>query len=519
MIAVVAWLMAGQECVLRAVHRRGGIGDLLPLRAGPGDAGGHHGGHRQGRELGILFKSAEALERAHDVRAAVLDKTGTLTEGKPAVKHILTAGGVGEAELIRLAASAERNSRHPLAAAVLERAAQGGIDGAEVEGFEERPGRGIMARLDDKALLAGNEKLLTEAGVDISPLRDGAVALAEGGETLIWIAYDGALAGVIGLSDQIKPTSRQAVKALNDMGIETVMLTGDNRRAAQAVAGALGVRRVEAEVLPGDKARAVQDIQKEGKRCAMIGDGINDAPALTVADVGIAIGAGSDIAIESAGVVLMKGDLMDAANAIRLSRAVIKNIKENLFWAFFYNALGIPLAAGVFYPLLGWTLSPMFAAAAMSLSSLCVVLNALRLTRFKPIAAPDTRDDTSAHSGAPQTAGAPAHSGAPQTVGAPAQRGGEASPRSGDQPETARREAPDASDETPKEEETMKRTVHIEGMSCGHCAAHVERALRAIGMDAHVDLEKKQAAATGMASNEAIEKAVADAGYRVTAID
>jgi len=487
LVAVAAWLIAGQSASFALSIGVSVLVISCPCALGLATPVAIMAGTGKGAGLGILFKNAEALERAHDVRAAVLDKTGTLTEGKPAVASLLTAEGVGEAQLLALAASAEAKSRHPLAAAILARAEEEGVRPMEVEGFEERPGRGVSARLGGETLLAGSEKLLAEAGVDASFLSERARALAERGETLIWIAQGGALRGVMGLSDQIKPTSRRAVALLREMGIETVMLTGDNRRAAQAVAGALGIDRVEAEVLPGDKAKAVEAIQREGKRCAMIGDGINDAPALTVADVGIAIGAGSDIAIESAGVVLMKGDLMDAVNAIRLSRAVLRNIKENLFWAFFYNALGIPLAAGAFYPLLGWTLSPMFAAAAMSLSSVCVVLNALRLTRFKPVRAGEA--EISAPPAATPEAPEP-------------QAPGDLSPA-----------------QFQEEEDPMTKTVHIEGMSCGHCAAHVERALRGIGLTATVDLAKKQASVSGDASDEAIRAAVADAGYEVASID
>jgi len=485
LIATFGWLIAGKGVSFALSIGVAVLVISCPCALGLATPVAIMAGTGKGASMGILFKNAEALERAHDVRAAVLDKTGTLTSGKPAVAHLLTAPGVDAKRLMALAASAEKPSRHPLAAAVLARAGEDGVAAPEVEGFEERPGRGVTARLEGKPLMAGSEKLLTENGVDVSPLQEKARALSDGGETLIWIALDGALAGVIGLADTIKPTSREAIAALNAMGIETVMLTGDNRRAAQAVASALGVARVEAEVLPGDKARVVQQIQKEGKKVAMIGDGINDAPALTVADVGIAIGAGSDIAIESAGVVLMKGDLMDAVNAVSLSRAVLRNIKENLFWAFFYNALGIPLAAGLFYPLTGWTLNPMFAAAAMSMSSVCVVLNALRLTRFKPRAA---RHDHAAPARPPEIS-----------------------------------EITETRPEEPaeiKEEKTAMKTVHVEGMTCGHCAMRVEKALSGIGLTAKVDLDKKIAAVSaGDAPDEAIKKAVEDAGYEVTGIE
>ncbi len=489
-LATVAWLIAGQSVSFALSIGVAVLVISCPCALGLATPVAIMAGTGKGASLGILFKSAEALERAHDVKAAVLDKTGTLTEGKPRVAGLLTAPGITPKALLKLAASAEKPSRHPLVAAVMRRAEAEGALPEAVEGFEERPGRGVSAMIRGEILLAGSEKLLIEGGVNLAAIQERARLLSDQGQTLIWLSLGGRLQGVIGLADTLKPTSRQAVDMLNRMGVETIMLTGDNRRAAHAVAQALGVKRVEAEVLPGDKARVVQEIQREGKKCAMIGDGINDAPALTVADVGIAIGAGSDIAIESAGVVLMKGDLMDAVNAIALSRAVLRNIKENLFWAFFYNALGIPLAAGLFYPLTGWTLNPMFAAAAMSLSSVCVVLNALRLTRFKPLAAPAMEPEPARFHPMEEKV----------------------------ETESERPEVPTETAGT-GEEKTMGKTVYIEGMSCGHCAAHVEQALRSLGLTAKVDLKSKTAAiSAGDASDEAIKKAVEDAGYEVTKV-
>ncbi len=341
-------------------------------------------GTGKGASNGILIASAEALERAHALDTVVLDKTGTVTEGRPVVTDIAPSPGVEPRELLRAAASIEAGSEHPLADAVAERARADGVQAAKAEHFLAVPGKGVTARLDGLDYAAGNLRLMNDTGADTAAARDAADRFAAQGKTLLYIACGKTLLGLIAVADKVKPASREAVEAFKALGIDVVMLTGDNAATAQAVKNVLGIDKVVAEVLPGDKEQEIRALQQGGKTVGMIGDGINDAPALARADVGMAIGAGTDIAIESADIVLMKSDLRDAVTAVELSRATLRNIKENLFWAFFYNVCGIPLAAGVFYPLLGWKLSPMFAAAAMSMSSVFVVTNALRLKFFKP---------------------------------------------------------------------------------------------------------------------------------------
>ena len=341
-------------------------------------------GTGKGASNGILIKSAEALETAHTVSTVVLDKTGTITEGKPKVTDLLAAPGIEEQELLSIAASVEKPSEHPLAEAIVEHALEKDAQIRPVGKFEAVSGRGIVAEISGAEYLAGNLALMQEHGVPADEMRQAAERFAEDGKTPLYFARGNSLLGVIAVADVVKPTSREAIEEFKAMGIDVVMLTGDNKRTAEAIRRQLHIDRVVAEVMPQDKESEVRAIQESGKKVAMIGDGINDAPALARADVGIAIGAGTDVAIESADIVLMKSDLLDAVTAIQLSKATIRNIKQNLFWAFFYNSIGIPLAAGVFYFLLGWKLNPMFAAAAMSLSSVCVVSNALRLKFFKP---------------------------------------------------------------------------------------------------------------------------------------
>jgi len=340
-------------------------------------------GTGRGAELGILIKSGEALEIAGRTGIVVFDKTGTLTQGRPEVTDIIGAEGVDAREVLRFAAAAEKLSEHPLAEAILKRADQEGVEIPEPSGFSAVPGRGIRVEAEGRTILLGNVRFLRENGVDPGALEDRAAGLAEEGKTPIFLAADGGLLGVIAAADRIKDTSAQAVAGLHRLGIETVMLTGDNRRSAEAVARQAGIDRVVAEVLPGDKAEEVKRLQGEGKVVAMVGDGINDAPALAQADVGIAVGGGADVAVESADIVLMRGDLRDVDTAVRLSRASLRNIRQNLFWAFGYNVLGIPVAAGLLHAFGGPLLSPMFAAAAMSLSSVSVVTNALRLRTFR----------------------------------------------------------------------------------------------------------------------------------------
>ena len=340
----------------------------------------------KGAELGVLFKSAEALEALHKVGAVVLDKTGTVTEGRPSVTDVVPAEGVTEKGLVKLAAALESKSEHPLAEAIVAYARDRGVVPRAVEGFEALPGRGVKAREGENAIAAGNARFMAELGVDVpSELCE---RLAGEGKTPLFFAKNGALVGTVAVADTVKPTSRRAVETFKALGLRTVLLTGDNALTAKAVAEQVGVDEVLADVLPQDKERHIRMLQEAGSTVAMVGDGVNDAPALARADVGIAIGTGTDIAADSADVVLMRGDLLDVTRAIELSRATIRNIKQDLFWALFYNSIGIPLAAGVFYPILGWQLSPMFGAAAMSLSSLCVVSNALRLRGFRSKLAP-----------------------------------------------------------------------------------------------------------------------------------
>ena len=414
-------------------------------------------------EQGILIKSAESLELMHRVQTVVLDKTGTVTQGLPKVTDILCAEGVTAEDLLCVAASAEQPSEHPLARAIIDEAKERRVPLCAVSDFTAVPGGGVQAQLDGAAIYAGNERFMTLTGVNTGALRHAAEKLAQEGKTPLFFAEEERLLGVIAVADTVKSDSAEAIARLQALGRDVVLLTGDNERTAQAVASQIGVKRVLAQVLPQDKAQCVAQLQREGKRVAMVGDGINDAPALAKADVGLAIGAGTDIAIESADIVLMKSTLRDVVTAVELSGAVLRNIRQNLFWAFFYNAIGIPVAAGVLYPAFGITLNPMIAAAAMSLSSVCVVGNALRLRRYH----------------------------------------------------TAERF-------THKEESTMTKTMTIEGMMCTHCSGRVESALNAIdGVSAKVDLEKKTAAVTLSAdvSDEVLRKAVTDAGYEVVSID
>ena len=341
-------------------------------------------GTGQAAQQGILIKSAESLELLHKVQTVVLDKTGTVTMGQPRVTDILCASGVTEEELLCVAASAEKPSEHPLAHAIVEESQARHIPLCPVSGFRSVPGGGIQATLSGEAVLAGNAGYLAQNGVSLAAMEADAHRLAEDGKTPLFFAESGHLLGCIAVADVVKPDSAKAIAALRRMGRRVVLLTGDNQRTANAIARQIGVDQVIAQVLPQDKAKCVAQLQQQGQRVAMVGDGVNDAPALAQADVGLAIGAGTDIAIESADVVLMKSSLLDIPAAMDLSRAVLRNIKQNLFWAFFYNSIGIPVAAGVLYPALHLTLNPMLAAAAMSLSSVCVVSNALRLRGWKP---------------------------------------------------------------------------------------------------------------------------------------
>ncbi len=338
----------------------------------------------KGAEFGILIKSGEALETAHKVKTVVLDKTGTITEGRPALTDIRTYNGWSEADALTLAASAERGSEHPIARAIVSAAEERGLKLTSPERFTAAAGRGIDAEVGGVRVLAGNRALMDGSGVDATASDADARALSSAGRTLMYIAADGKLAALMAAADTVKPTSREAVARLKSLGVNVYMMTGDNAETAAAIASRVGIGNVLSEVLPQDKAGEVKRLQEAGRTVAMVGDGINDAPALVQADVGIAIGTGTDVAVESADIVLMRGDLNKVADAVALSRATIRNIKQNLFWAFIYNSLGIPFAAGVVYLFGGPLLSPVFAGAAMAFSSVSVVSNALRLRRFKP---------------------------------------------------------------------------------------------------------------------------------------
>ena len=390
-IATIVWMLVGQpfEFALSI-----GIAVLViscPCALGLATPVAIMVGTGQGAVNGILIKSAESLEITHLIDTVVLDKTGTITQGEPVVTDIIPIDGITKDELLRIAGSIEKPSEHPLADSVVKKVAEIGLELDEVQGFEAISGKGVVGSIDGKKYISGNLAMMKENGIDITTLKSDADVLADNGKTPLYFASDEKLLGIIAVADVVKPTSADAIKELKNMGVDVVMLTGDNAKTAEAIRKQLDIDRVVAEVLPQDKESEIRSIQAEGKRVAMVGDGINDAPALARADVGIAIGAGTDIAIESADIVLMKSDLQDVVTAIELSNATIRNIKQNLFWAFFYNSLGIPLAAGVFYSVLGWKLNPMFAAAAMSLSSIFVVTNALRLKLFKPRKARETK--------------------------------------------------------------------------------------------------------------------------------
>lgn len=445
-------------------------------------------GTGRGAASGVLIKSAEALETVHEVNTIVLDKTGTITKGEPGVTDILYSSSAGEAQLVKTAASLEKYSEHPLAQAIVKYAEQKNVQLVPVTGFTQQAGRGIKGVMEGKGCFGGNRRMLEEAGLYDDNVKMLEEKLAAEGKTPLFFASDGVLLGIIALADRVKPTSRAAIEEMKRMGLEVVMLTGDNARTAQAIQKEVGADRVVAEVLPQDKETEIRRLQQQGKKVAMVGDGINDAPALARADVGIAIGAGTDIAIESADLVLMKNDLLDVAGAVQLGHAVIRNIKQNLFWALFYNAICIPVAAGVFYPWLGIKLSPMLGALAMSFSSVFVVTNALRLRFFNPVYAADSGAD------APSAA---AHE--------------------------CRVEAVDILNTNKKERvDTMKKVLDIEGMMCQHCVAHVNKALSGVeGVEAvEVSLENKNATVTLAAevSDDVLTKAVVDAGYEVKGV-
>ncbi len=419
-------------------------------------------GTGKGAQYGILTKSAESLETAHQVDTVVLDKTGTITEGKPSVTDIAPVG-ISDKELLQIAASIEYLSEHPIAKAIVEKA--NGLELSNVADFEQIAGQGVKGSVDGKKVLAGNYKMMRENNIEVSEDE----VFAKDGKTSLYFAVDNKFVGIIAVADTIKATSRQAIEDMRNMGLDVIMLTGDNAVTANAIKNKLSLSSAVAEVLPSDKEDEVRKLQQNGHKVAMVGDGINDAPALTRADVGIAIGAGTDIAIESADIVLMKSDLQDVVTSIELSHTVIKNIKENLFWAFFYNALGIPIAAGVLYGIAGLKLNPMIAALAMSFSSVFVVSNALRLRFFKPKC---------------------------------------------NNIKTVKNE---------KENKTMTKTIKINGMMCSHCTGRVGEVLNAIdGVSAEVSLDNGGQAVVTLAkdvSDDVLKKAVVDAGYEVVGIE
>jgi Cu+-exporting ATPase len=381
--AGAAWLISGQSVVFSMTIFTAVLVIACPCALGLATPTAIMVGTGKGAENGILIKGGAALEEAHRIQTVILDKTGTITQGAPVVTDVIEANGRAGDEILQLAASAEKGSEHPLGEAIVKGAESRRLAFLPAEAFQAIPGRGIEARIGGKSVLLGNAKLMGERDVDLGSLAERSDELAERGKTPMFVAVNGKPAGIIAVADVPKESSAGAISEMREMGLEVVMITGDNRRTAQAIADQVGVDRVFAEVLPQDKAEAVKRIQAEGRKVAMVGDGINDAAALAQSNVGIAIGSGTDVAIESADIVLMRSDLADVAAAIRLSKGTIRTIKQNLFWAFCYNVLGIPVAAGVLHLFGGPLLNPIFAAAAMSLSSVSVVSNALRLRRLK----------------------------------------------------------------------------------------------------------------------------------------
>ena len=486
LVTFAAWLLMGKSFEFAMSM---GIGVLViscPCALGLATPTAIMVGTGKGAEQGILVRSAQALEIARTVDTVVLDKTGTVTKGKPQVTQVIPASGVAEEELLQLAVALERPSEHPLAEAVLVYTGEKGFCPVPVEDFAALSGRGAKGKLQGETALAGNLLLMQEEGIDPGDLAQAGEKLAQKGNTPLYFAWKGRIMGLIAVADVIKETSPRAVKELEKMGVQVVMLTGDNEVTAQAIGKAAGITKVIAGVMPQDKERHVRQLQEQGHKVAMVGDGINDAPALARADVGIAIGAGTDVAIESADVVLMHSDLMDVPAAIQLSRATIRNVKQNLFWALLYNSIGIPLAAGVLYPAFGLRLNPMFGAAAMSMSSVCVVSNALRLKFFRP------RFD------------------------------GEALPAETQQEvEIINTNSIEKEENHESEEKPMKKTIMIQGMMCPNCVKHVKNALSALpGCQVEVDLEKgmAQVEMSQPVSDDTLRQAVTDAGYTVTEI-
>ena len=478
-ISAVIWLMVGATVEFALST---GIAVLViscPCALGLATPTAIMTGTGRGAQMGILIKSAEALETAGGINTVVLDKTGTITKGKPQVTDV-TAIAVNQSELVDIAVSLEELSEHPLANAVVEYGNSVGYNKLAVSNFTSYGGMGVSAEIKGEKIFAGNVKLMKSNNVDICEYQSSIDDLASQGKTPLIFSKSNSVIGIIAVADVIKESSKQAVKELQSMNIDVVMLTGDNQATANAIGKACNISNVIAEVLPQDKEANVRKLQAENRRVAMVGDGINDAPALAKADVGVAIGAGTDIAIDSADVVLVKSNLIDIVKFIQLSRRTMLNIKENLFWALIYNSLGIPLAAGAFYSILGWKLNPMYGAAAMCVSSVCVVLNALRLRTFKP------------------------HFKHIQS-------------ENGDEKSTE--EINTTIIEKREEEKIMTKKIIIEGMMCSHCSGAVEKALNAIdGVTATVDLQNKCATVTGDVADDVLTAVITEAGYTVTEI-
>lgn len=473
LVAGAAWLISGRPFSFALARAISVLVISCPCALGLATPVAIMVGSGVGAKHGVLFKTASALEQTGKTQIVVLDKTGTLTKGEPQVTDILPASGYDADSLLRLAASLESKSEHPLAAAITRRAGESNVETDEAQGFTALPGHGVRAEINGKTAIGGNAALIKSKGMLDADMKALGERLADEGKTPLYFAFDGRIAGIIAVADVVKEDSGQAISDLKDMGIRTVMLTGDNRRTALSVAKQTGIDEVVSDVLPGDKAEVVEKLRKYGK-VAMVGDGINDAPALTQADIGIAIGAGADVALDAADVVLMKSSVGDVAAAIRLSRQTLRNIHENLFWAFFYNCIGIPIAAGALIPAFNIALNPMLGAAAMSLSSFCVVTNALRLNFFKP--------DRPFKGKSKQPAELP-------------------------------KLMPTEENIKNTEETTMKKTVYINGMMCSHCTAHVQKALGALdGVESvEVSLEDKKAVLT---LNKNVDEAVITAAVR-----
>lgn len=477
LVAGAAWLISGRPFSFALARAISVLVISCPCALGLATPVAIMVGSGVGAKHGVLFKTASALEQTGKTQIVVLDKTGTLTKGKPQVTDILPASGYDADSLLRLAASLESKSEHPLAAAITRRAGENNVETDEAQGFTALPGHGVRAEINGKTAIGGNAALIKSKGMLDADMKTLGERLADEGKTPLYFAFDGRIAGIIAVADVVKEDSGQAISELKNMGIRTVMLTGDNRSTALSVAKQTGIDEVVSDVLPGDKAEVVEKLRKYGK-VAMVGDGINDAPALTQADIGIAIGAGADVALDAADVVLMKSSVGDVAAAIRLSRQTLRNIHENLFWAFFYNCIGIPIAAGVLIPAFNIALNPMLGAAAMSLSSFCVVTNALRLNFFKP--------DRPFKGKSKQPAELP-------------------------------KLMPTEENIKNTEETAMKKTVYINGMMCSHCTAHVQKALGALdGVESvEVSLEDKKAVLTlnKNVDDAVITAAVREAGY------